>query len=129
MAKLTTEEENVLLPILIQYLKRTNPLNPRMAPKIVDWFIYKRFDIGFKGVFNELKLRKLINFIRMNGLLPVMSSSDGYYISRDPVDILQMAASLESRCYAINEAAKGLRNLAQEIKNEKIDPFGIEDWR
>jgi len=128
MAKLTTEEEDILLPILIQYLKRTNPLNPRMAPKIVDWFIYKRYSIGFKGVFNELKLRKLINFIRTNGLLPIMSGDDGYWVSNNIEDIINMAVSLENRCRSINEAAKGLRNLAQEIKNEKTqDVFGI-DW-
>jgi hypothetical protein len=59
-----------------------------------------------------------------------MSSSKGYYLSTDPLEIMKMVQSLESRCTAIQQAAEGLRQMAVKQHNSekkliKKDTFGI----
>ena len=70
----------------------------------------------------ESKLRKCINYIRTNGLLPVIADDNGYYITNDPIVIRDMAASLRRRTASINAAAGGLEELARRI-DPKEDPI------
>lgn len=127
--ELTIEEKNIILPVLLKALKKSTYLNPIHAPKLVDWFNYKK-GVGpltkMKSNFSEQRLRKLVNYIRNNGILPVISGPTGYYVSTDPSEIISMAKSMEDRADSIRAAAKGLRNLATEIKNE-VDDLGF-NW-
>lgn len=126
LKELTYEEKDLILPKLILLLRtKTDKDNPYLAPKIIDIINYYKEKIGFTCTFNETRLRKITNYIRDNGLAPILSTSNGYWYDKNPVAIIQIAISMENRANSIRAAAQGLRRLAQEIINEKEDPIGI----
>ena len=116
--KLTKEELNIILPVIMRLLRtKSTKNNPLYGARIVDFLNLKKEDIGFKNAMTESKLRKCINYIRTNGLLPIIADDNGYYVSNDPIVIRDMAASLRRRTASINAAASGLEDLAN-----KLDP-------
>jgi hypothetical protein len=58
----------------------------------------------------EPRLRKLVNHIRVKGILPIIATSQGYYVSYDKQDILDQINSLTQRANSIMKSADGLRN-------------------
>ena len=59
---------------------------------------------------NNARLRKVINHIRVNALLPgVVATSDGYYIATTKQEMADYIASLESRENAIHQVSVALR--------------------
>lgn len=114
--KLTKEESEIILPLVIKLLRtQSNPNNPLYGKRIVDFINYKQPLLGFKSSMTEIRLRKCINYIRTNGLLPIISDEGGYYVTNDPIIIRDMAASLRRRVASINAAASGLEMLANTL--------------
>ena len=127
LKELTHDEKILILPKLILLLRtKTDKDNPYLASRIVDSINYYKEKIGFTCTFSESRLRKITNYIRDNGLAPILSNSNGYWYDKDPLTIVQIAISMESRADSIRAAAKGLRRVAQEILNEENDPIGID---
>jgi|WetSurMetagenome_2_1015567.scaffolds.fasta_scaffold127865_2 hypothetical protein len=132
-SKPLTQEDQELIDRLIQLISlRTDDLHPIKGAEIVSFFNRKIRDgkLLCSKPLTEQKLRKITNYIRLNGLLPIMSSSKGYYLSTNPIEIMKMVESLESRCIAIQQAADGLRKMAVKFHNSekklvKKDTFGI----
>ena len=63
---------------------------------------------GYK--IDNARLRKVINHIRVNALLPgVIATSEGYYIATTKREMAEYIASLESRESAIHEVSVALR--------------------
>jgi hypothetical protein len=63
---------------------------------------------GYK--IDNARLRKVINHIRVNALLPgVIATSEGYYIATTKEEMADYIASLESRESAIHEVSVALR--------------------
>jgi len=59
---------------------------------------------------DNARLRKVINHIRVNALLPgVIATSEGYYIATTKTEMADYIASLESRESAIHEVSVALR--------------------
>jgi hypothetical protein len=59
---------------------------------------------------DNARLRKVINHIRVNALLPgVIATSEGYYIATTKEEMADYIASLESRESAIQEVSVALR--------------------
>lgn len=123
--KLTKEEMNIILPVVMRILReKSSPTNQLYGKRIVDWLNYKQERIGFKSAMTETRLRKCINYIRTNGLLPVIADDNGYYLTNDPIVIREMAESLRRRVASINAAASGLDSLADAIDpRPKKDPI------
>jgi len=63
---------------------------------------------GIVGKLTDIRLRKIVNHIRHMGILPILSSSKGYYVSYDPEDIRLQIESLRDRADAILFSAEGL---------------------
>lgn len=59
------------------------------------------------------RLRKLCNFIRTRGMIPLIATSKGYYCSNDPDEISKQIQSLNERADAIRAGANGLKEYAQ----------------
>jgi len=116
---LTDDERNILLPKLVKLLSKTSKSKTLYAPEIVIGFNKHVKSWGFDGTFTETRLRKLINHIRFNGILPIISGPYGYYITQDKQEILEMVKSLEERAQSILSGARGLKGYAQEIENER----------
>lgn len=127
---LTQEEKIVLLPLLIRFFKEKTSESKRVTGKeIIQRFNDKKEQIGFKSAFNNSRLMKLTNYIRAQKLLKLVSNSRGYYVCYEADALEECAESLENRCESILAAAKGLREMAAEIRHEasmkEVCPLGF----
>ena len=116
---LTDEERIILLPLLIKFfVEKTSKSSPVIGKEIIRRFNDKKDQIGFKAAFNNARFMKLTNYIRAQKLLKLVTGSRGYYVSYDPDILEECALSLENRCQSILAAARGLRDMAAEIRYE-----------
>lgn len=106
-----------IIPIVIKAFSKYTKENPIKAPEIVATFNLNREKIGYSKKLTEPKLRKICNHIRSNGLLPLIATSQGYYVSYDQKEVNDMIRSLRERAASINRSADGLMNFA--------DKFGV----
>jgi hypothetical protein len=107
-----TDFEKKLFPIIVDGLSKRTKDNPIKAPDIVERinvYIKDRYPKE-KYTFTESRLRKICNMIRSNGVLPLIATPKGYYVSSDEIEIRKQIKSLEDRAYAILNSAKGLKN-------------------
>ena len=116
---LTDEERIILLPLLIKFfVEKTSKSSPVIGKEIIRRFNDKKDQIGFKAAFNNARFMKLTNYIRAQKLLKLVTNSKGYYVSYEPDVLEECALSLENRCESILAAARGLRDMAAEIRYE-----------
>lgn len=124
LPELTQEEKDIILPTLIRALKlRTSDARHIKGPKIIEWFRENKEQIGYKSSFHNARLMKLINHIRVNGIVPICSTHDGYWITRDPESIREMIQSFKNRVASQQAAIQGLENQLKEIEME--GEFGL----
>lgn len=69
------------------------------------------FDYGGQPPINitSEKLRKYFNYFRSYGILPIIATSSGCYLSQDKEEVLKQVQSLEERARQIQRAADGLK--------------------
>ena len=103
-----TEEEMKVLPLLVNGFKNRTKANPIKAPEIV-----RAMNDYMNGSYRmtEVKLRKFCNYIRSNGLIPLIATSEGYYCSNDREEIQKQITSLEERARSIQRCADGMKLL------------------
>lgn len=100
-------DELVLIPLLIKGFKKHTKDNPIKAGEIVkNMNLYAEKNALPK--MNDARLRKCVNHIRTNGLLPVIATSNGYYTSTDRAEIESQIKSLRQRASSILRCADGL---------------------
>lgn len=105
LTKPLTEDEKILLNCTYDVLKNISVNNPIKAPNL----IFRVKHISNKDNFTQVRLRKMINFIRANSLLPVIATSKGYYCSFELDEIQREIDSLNERADAIRTASDGLK--------------------
>ena len=109
-----TSDEHSLIPILIEGFKSHTQKNPIKAPQIVqmmnDYLKLK----GTKLKLSEPRLRKCVNYIRTNTILPLIATSKGYYVSYDKVEIELQVKSLRERSDAIDSCARGMAKFLEQ---------------
>ena len=108
-AKLTEDEAEVL-PLIVKGLQGHGPENPIKGAEIVTTFNNYLRSTGYTLKFSEVRLRKFCNHIRARGILPLIATTAGYYVSYDRAAIRSQIASLEQRANSINSSAAGLRS-------------------
>ena len=98
---------------LIKYFKKRTKENPVFASDIVEGVnrVYK-----LKNKFSQVRLRKIINYYRTESILPVISTSKGYFVSYDEQDINDMMQSLCQRGNSIIQCSFGLGKILNKIK-------------
>lgn len=115
--ELTDYEKTVLLPA---FLKSFNDKRVGAAHAITNKSIVAA--LKGKGMkISDARVRKVIAYIRVNGLIPgLMATSKGYYITRDSGELENYITSLTGRINAIqavkNEALKYLKTLKKPIE-------------
>jgi hypothetical protein len=102
------EDELYLIPYLISGFEKRTVSNPIKAPEIVK-AMNLHFKDKIKSKFSDVRLRKCVNYIRVNSLLPLIATSKGYYCSWDKKEIASQINSLEQRARSINDCANGLK--------------------
>ena len=101
---LTEYERDILLPIMIKGLKKRHGIENAITSKVIQ---EKCSDAGYK--LNGARIRKLINYIRINHLVPfLMATSKGYYVENDISKLYTYIESLNQRANAILAVAKSL---------------------
>ena len=103
-----TPDEKRLVPVIIRGLNLKSKANPIKGNDIVSAINAIKEKYGIKK-FSEPRLRKIINFIRAEGILPVIGTSNGYYISYDAEELNAQIESLTQRADAIMSSANGLK--------------------
>lgn len=94
---LTSEEKSQIVVVIriLQLRKKENPILSESLEKLTN--------------MRGSRLRKIINLIRSLGIIPIIGTSRGYYISEDIEDINKEICSLNERAEAIQNAATGLK--------------------
>src|SRR6187399_3136288 len=104
-----TEKELSALPYVIEGLKRCD--KAQKSGEVCDLIdmIYAK-EHGEPLLVTGVKLRKFVSYIRVNGLLPIIATSRGYFITEDQEEIKKQVKSLYERASQIKKAAQGMEN-------------------
>ena len=95
---LTTYERDMLVPILVAGLKRRIGTKYAIRNKDICKALTAK---GYQNV-TEARVRKCINHIRVNGLVPhLVANSKGYYVATSVEEVEKYAQSLKERAEAI----------------------------
>ena len=113
--KLTDYEKNVLLPVMVKCLERKiGKENAVTNAYMCDRMNENGYDIG------EARVRKIINYIRINGLVPcLMASSSGYYVTTDAGELSAYVTTLQGREDAIRAVRKAVEEQLQELQKDR----------
>jgi len=106
-----TDSEIQLAHQLIPAFKKRNSNNPILASEICR-LVNEKMNLDFK--LSEVRLRRIINYYRINSILPILSTKNGYYCSNDVTEIRACIESLTQRATSILETTFGLEKY---IKN------------
>ena len=113
--ELTDDEKKLIQPMIAGFKKRTVE-NPIKAPDIVKAINISFYETGvINKKFSEVKLRKIVNYIRSYSLLPLIATSKGYYTSYNAEDIESQIRSLGQRVSSIQSCMNGLKKIKINI--------------
>ncbi len=99
-------KELAIVPAIIKGFSKYTKENPIKAPQIVSRYNFNVKKGNIK--LTQPRLRKICNYIRSYGMLPLIATSKGYYVSFDKEDIKLQITSLNERANSIENCAKGL---------------------
>ena len=111
-----TAEETAILPTLINLFNNYDYTIPIKSHEIVN-MLKNNHDIEITGA----RLRKLVNFIRSEGMLPLIATSKGYYVSHNKAIVKSQIQSLTDRADGIMNAANGLRKFAGDDNQMSLE--------
>lgn len=77
--------------------------------EILNMKIVHEYGPGFDIKMTPIRLRKYFNYFRSNGILPIIATSQGCYISTNKEEIEKQIISMKQRARQIDKAAEGLR--------------------
>lgn len=117
MRKITLKDQTILLPAVKSLLLKCTKNKTMYGGEIVHWC---NENLKLESKFTEPKLRYIINILRQ-GEVPVLSSTNGYWISYDKSEIAETIVSLNSRITSIKSAIGGLNSC---IKNIEL----VDEW-
>lgn len=125
--KLTTEEKDIVLPVLLKALKKGSEEQPLVSDRIVKWFNENKEQIGMKSSFTSTRLRKLTNYCRTFAIAPIIANSKGYYISDKKKDLIELKLSLVSRIESLQAVVKGIDDMMTELNlvETEVDCLGF----
>lgn len=105
-----TDQEIEILPIVIHGFRAYKKNNPIKAELIVSRMNEYLKNNGYKIRLTQPRLRKLVNYIRSNSLLPLIATSQGYFTTDCKETIQEQIKSLQERANSIDRCARGLNN-------------------
>jgi hypothetical protein len=102
-------EELDILPLVINGFRHYKKTNPIKAPLIVERMNQFLTEKGYKIRLTQPRLRKIVNYIRSNSLIPLIATSQGYFTTDCKQTILEQIKSLQERANSIERSAQGLK--------------------
>jgi len=112
-----SEDELEIIPLVKLFFELYNKENPIKSPAFVEMINRNLLHNGYTIQINEVRLRKFVNYIRKNSLLPLIATSKGYFVSYDPEVIKSQIRSLRERASSILDCANGLQGFIPVEKN------------
>lgn len=108
-AELTPYELENIVPIIVRrFVLKRGKKNIVTNKKIVEGLT----KIGIET--SEARIRKVINYIRINGIVPcIVANSNGYYVADSKEEIEEYIRSLEERWKSIKAVADQLQKQAE----------------
>jgi hypothetical protein len=104
-----TSEEMEILPIVVhgfRNYKKANPIKSELIVTRLNEYLLVR---GYKIKMTGVRLRKIVNYIRTNGIIPLIANSHGYFTSDCKETIQEQIKSLQERANSIERCAEGLK--------------------
>jgi hypothetical protein len=107
-SELTAEEMEILNIVIhgFRQYKKTNPIKSELIVTRMNQYLQLH---GYKIKMTGPRLRKMVNYIRSNGLIPLIAKSQGYFTSDCKQTILEQITSLQERANSIENAVQGLK--------------------
>lgn len=90
--------------------KFPRPIKQPLVVKEVNTHLIAKHGLFCELRLNTVRLRKYFNYFRTNGVLPIIATSDGCYITQDKEEISKQIKSMEQRSRQIMRAADGMKN-------------------
>lgn len=114
ITKPLSNEEKDLIPVIVKGFKfHVGKQNIISGKEIIKRMTSNNYKI------NEARLRKIINYIRSNGIAPICSNARGYWYSNSINEMKSQIESLKQRSLAIDMAAHGLEIFINEYYKSK----------
>jgi hypothetical protein len=107
-SELTAEEMEILNIVIhgFRQYKKNNPIKSELIVTRMNQYLQYN---GYKIKMTGPRLRKMVNYIRSNGLIPLIATSHGYFTSDCKQTILEQITSLQERANSIENAVQGLK--------------------
>lgn len=102
-------EEMEILPLVVngfRHYKKTNPIKAQLIVERMNVFLENN---GYKIRLTQPRLRKIVNYIRTNSILPLIATSHGYFTTDCKLTIQEQIISLQERANSIENAVQGLK--------------------
>ena len=108
---LNERELNELLPAIVEGLLTKVGRQKAVTNKVIVAGLKQNRGIKI----SEARVRKIINHIRCNDLVPcLVATSEGYYIAETEQELLDYETSLEGRERAINNVRESIRRQREQ---------------
>ncbi len=115
-APLTEYEERTLLPIMVKCLNKHRGKERAISNRKM----MEGLENGGYVVGGSARIRKLINHIRVNGLVEcLMATNNGYYITEDPWEMKRYIESLQGREDAICAVKEAMQEQLNGMNRRK----------
>jgi hypothetical protein len=104
-----SSDEMEILPIVVhgfRNYKKTNPIKSELIVSRMNEYLNTK---GYKIKMTGVRLRKMVNYIRTNGIIPLIANSHGYFTSDCKQTIQEQIQSLRERANSIERCAEGLK--------------------
>jgi len=110
---LTDYEKRVLLPLMIKGLSHHVGAENAITNSEICMKLSAK---GYDNI-NEVRVRKIINYIRNNNLVPrLMATYKGYYVTNDPAELYSYISSLSGRIAAISQIRDAMIQNYENLK-------------
>lgn len=108
-----SEEEVSYLPYVLEAFKSIEkPTTSADVCNLIQMFYWKKNETHLP--MNGPRLRKFVNHIRTKGLLPIIATSQGYFVSYDKKIITNQIQSLNQRASSIKSCSDGLKKFLDD---------------
>lgn len=97
-----SDAEKNALPIVCKYFSLLK--TPTKSPDIIKYLSTSITDVKI----TDVRLRKYVNYIRSKHILPIIGTSNGYFVSYDNEVIQKQILSLHERANSILQSGHGL---------------------
>lgn len=110
---LTDYEQNTLLPVIMRGLR------PRIGKEsaVINRYIVSQLNPAYN--VTEARVRKIINHIRTNDLIPgLIATSEGYFIAETEKELRDYEESLLGRELAIRQVRESIARQRKKLYNK-----------